>query len=102
VSAAKRANRELGYVYKIIDYMCRYRAHIGDDENLSIDSAKSFIELSEEKGHGLSKISKIWEKYKNAAPYIFASYPFFRRGLQNTITPEEVMDWLEKFPTNGV
>ena len=75
-------------------------SQLGDDENFSIESAKVFIENSEERGYGVSKISKIWEKYKSAAPYIFASYPFFRHGLQNAFTPEEIMDWLENFTSN--
>jgi hypothetical protein len=99
-SAQAKSERELRYVYKIVDYLCRYKAHVGDDEKFNIESAKSFIELSEGEGYGVSKISKIWEKYKNAAPYILGSYPFFRRGLQNSITPKEVMDWLEKFTSD--
>jgi hypothetical protein len=97
---AQQASKELVYVYKIVDYMCRYKAHIGDDEKFNIESAKVFVELSEEGGFGLSKISKIWETYKNAAPYIFAVYPFLRRGFQNANTPEEVMNWLQKFASD--
>jgi hypothetical protein len=97
VSSAKGANNDLRYVYKVVDYMCRYKQYGGDKLNCNIESAKSFIELSEGNGYSRRNISTCWEKYKKAAPYIFASYQLFSRGLQKTITPDEVMDWLEKF-----
>jgi hypothetical protein len=98
VSSARKANRELGYVYRIVDYMCRYKRYGDGEVKFNIESAKTFVQKweHEEKIYSASKISKIWEKYKNAAPYIFALYPFFWRGLQRAITPDEVMDWLEK------
>jgi hypothetical protein len=48
----------------------------------------------------MSKISKIWERYKNAAPYIFASYRFFSFHLRGKIAPDKVIDWLEKFSSD--
>jgi hypothetical protein len=97
---ARQANRELKYVYMIVDYMCRYKKHGRDEEKFNIESAKFFIELSEEAGHGISKISKIWEKYKNAAPYIYATRRFLSFRPQGAILPNEVMDWFERFTSD--
>ena len=82
----KKANRELGYVYRIVDFICRYNKWSGaaeNDPNLTIESAKSFVEKWGHEGdasYGISKIAKIWEKYKSSAPYISQSIGFFRFG----------------------
>ena len=84
----KDANRQLGYVYRIVDFMCRYSKRSGAaeyDPNFTIESAKSFVQLwahEGKAGYQNSKIAKIWERYKNAAPYIFAIYRFFSFRLK--------------------
>jgi hypothetical protein len=98
----KDASGELGYVYRIVDFMCRYKKHSGaaeNDPNFTIESAKSFVEKYPTKGYGLSKISKIWERYRNAAPYIFAIYRFFRffSIRFERASTDEIICWLEKF-----
>jgi hypothetical protein len=40
LSNAKRVNRELGYVYRIVLFLCRYKKHIGGDGKFDIDTAK--------------------------------------------------------------
>jgi hypothetical protein len=98
-----QANRELGYIYRIVDYMCRYNKYDDTKVKFDIESAKSFVELFAHEGqatYGMSKISKIWETYKNAAPYIFASYRFFSFQLRGKIAPDKVIDWLEKFTSD--
>jgi hypothetical protein len=102
----KRANRELGYVYRIVDFMCRYNKRpeaAENDPNFTIESAKSFVELcahEENATFGISKIAKIWEQYKNAAPYIFAVYRFFSLRLKKAKSIDEIVDWLERFVSN--
>jgi hypothetical protein len=99
----REANRELGYIYRIVDYMCRYDRYVDVKIKFDIESAKSFVELCAHEGkttYGMSMISKIWEKYKNAAPYIFASYRFFSFRLRGKIAPDKVIDWLEKFTSD--
>jgi hypothetical protein len=99
----KRANRELGYVYRIVDFMCRYSKRseaAKNDPHFTIESAKSFVEQYATEGYGLSKISKIWERYKNAAPYIFAVYTFFSFRLEKAKSIDEIVDWLEKFASD--
>jgi hypothetical protein len=100
---AKDANRQLGYVYRIVDSMCRYSKRSGateNDPNFTIESAKSFVERYATKGYGPSKISKIWERYRNAAPYIFAVYRFFSFRLEKAKSIDEIVDWLEKFASD--
>jgi hypothetical protein len=103
LSDARKAIRDLRYIYMIVKYMCRYGKHGDDKLKFNIESAKTFVEKWEPEGdktYKSSAISKIWERYKNAAPYIFASYPFLQRGFQKGITPDEVMDWVEKFTSD--
>ena len=94
----KHGNRELGYVYRIVDFMCRYsqRPEVAeDDPNFTIESAKSFVDLWAHEGkatYGKSKIAKIWEQYKNAAPYIFAVYGFFSLRLNKAKSVDEIVD----------
>jgi hypothetical protein len=103
LAAAKRTNRELGYVYRIVLFLCRYKKHISDPAKFDIETAKHFVAKNMHDGdrtYGLSKISKIWEKYKQAAPYIFALYPYFSAALERTNSPSEVVDFLEKLSSN--
>ena len=91
LSQAKRANRELGYVYRIVLFLCRYKRYIRDDARFDIDSAKRFVEMvahEDRDTYGLSKISKIWEQYKQAAPYIFAFYRIFLVAAYQSKSPE--------------
>jgi hypothetical protein len=99
LSRAQKANRELQCVFRIVDYMCRYACWRGEhknDPNFTIQSAKYFVEkFYQEEGMGESKISKIWEKYKQAAPYIFAA-DMFVVHLVNISTIQELIDALQK------
>jgi hypothetical protein len=103
IADARQLKRELLYVYRIVDYLCRYDRHIGDNANFNIESGKTFVQKMEpedDETYGPSKISKIWETYKNAAPYIFAFYRFLSSGLQKAITPDNVIDWIDKFTSD--
>jgi hypothetical protein len=101
-----RASRQLGYVYRIVDFMCRYKKHSGaaeNDPNLTIESAKSFIALWAHEGdatYEVSNIGRIWEKYNKAAPYIFAVYRFLSFRLDKAKSIDEIVDWLEKFASD--
>jgi len=80
--------------------MCRYHKYLPDGDKFQIESAKLFVEQNFLKGsYGESKISKIWEKYRRAAPYIFASYPMVR-ALSRMETVEEVVDGLKRVTSN--
>jgi hypothetical protein len=72
---AKHVNRHLGCVYRITAFLCRYKKHFGEDDKFNIETAKIFVELDKREGDKTvtnSSISKIWEGYRLAAPYIFA------------------------------
>jgi hypothetical protein len=62
-------------VYRITAFLCRYKKHFGEDDKFNIETAKIFVELDKREGDKTvtnSSISKIWEGYRLAAPYIFA------------------------------
>lgn len=103
--AARDAERELHYVYWIVDYLCRYKKCSDVENKLDIETAKQFIEQCAREGdksYGKSKIEKIWLKYKDSAPYIFAFYPFLSCGLKRKATsPDQVMHFIEKLASNG-
>ncbi len=102
---AREAERELHYVYWIVDYLCRYKKYIGDEGKFDIETAKLFIRDSAPEGkvtYKKSTIEKIWLKYKDSAPYIFAFYPFLSRGLKRKATsPDQVMNFIEKLVSKG-
>jgi hypothetical protein len=57
----KDANRELGYVYRIVDFMCRYsqRPKVAEnDPNFTIESAKSFVEFCGHEGKAIMEKAK--------------------------------------------
>jgi len=95
---AQRAERELHYVYWIVDYLCRYQKYVGGTQKFDIETAKQFLTQCAPAGtYSKSKIEKIWLNYKDSAPYIFAFYPFLSRPLkQEPGSPEKVLYFIEK------
>jgi hypothetical protein len=55
---ARQSERELRYVYWIVDYLCRCKKCLSDDEKLNIEAAKEFIL----KSHALLRENAIMEK----------------------------------------
>jgi hypothetical protein len=97
---AKGSAIKLQYVYLIAQFMCRYRKYLPEGDKFQIESAKLFVEQNFLKGsYGASKISKIWERYKCAAPYIFATYSMVR-ALSRMKTVEEVVEGLKRVTSN--
>jgi hypothetical protein len=98
---AKKSAEKLQYVYLITQFMCRYKKYMPDGDKFQIESAKLFVEQNfpKEKTYGASTISKIWEQYKPAAPYIFASYSMVR-ALTRMKTAEEVVEGLRWVTSN--
>jgi hypothetical protein len=103
LSRIRKAQRELKYVYRIVDFLLRCRAHSPKETAGDVEAAKYFLTRSmrdEKKPYSLSKIEKIWLKYKNAAPYIYAFYePLLTRVDSNT-TPAQALTELEKYALN--
>jgi hypothetical protein len=97
---AKGSAINLQHVYLIAQFMCRYRKYLPDGDKFQIESAKLFVEQNYLKGsYGASQISKIWERYKCAAPYIFATYSMVR-ALSRMKTVEEVVEGLKRVTSN--
>jgi hypothetical protein len=103
IDELKRSVVELEYVYSIVDYLCRYKDYDGDAVWFNIETAKDFVRLSIKKdlvkvkrAYGDSKISKIWERYSAAAPYIYGLYPLFSRLIRNLISTQNAVTLLEK------
>jgi hypothetical protein len=69
-----------------------------------LETAKHFIAQYAPKGKtsmGVSKIEKIWLKYKDAAPYIYAFYPIVSRALKrDTKYPENILLFLQALSGN--
>lgn len=92
------AESDLRYIYLIVEYLCRCKQY-GYEHKADIETAKQFISQCAHEGndtYGVSKIEKLWLKYKDSAPYIFSFYRFISRGLgRKAKQPEEVLSFLE-------
>lgn len=76
----KKVEVETQFVFQVVDYLCRVEADGSlDKQKFTINFAKHFVEKMQkpapgQKPYGLSKISKIWEKYAPSAQMIYATY----------------------------
>jgi len=98
LSRAKKAAKEIEYVYKIMDFLCRYKESGLDDSKSNIQCAKYFVEKTHLEGpaYKQSKIEKIWLKYKASAPYIFAFYETLVRRLAQSRNVADAIDIIEQ------
>jgi hypothetical protein len=89
---------ELEYVHAIVKYLLRHNTFPDPRDRFTIEDAKDFVCQSHKINphYDLSKISKIWEKHRFSAPYIFALFeePSFRF---KPIKTNKVLDWIERF-----
>jgi hypothetical protein len=100
---AREAHRDLRLVCDLVSFLCIHppcSAQCG-----SLDAAKWF--LSKESKRPTSEVSfseldKIWNSYKDAAPYIFVFFPWLDKALvrQPNPSPTEFMAHLLKIATN--
>jgi hypothetical protein len=94
------ALKDLDYVHKITSYICRYNKYAANHSNvaaqnkLTLGYAKCFVE-NQCAGFRLSKISKIWERNNQAAPYIFAFYPVFSEITAQAHSIYDLVDGLD-------
>jgi hypothetical protein len=97
----RRMDVTLRYVVEIIRYLVRWQRHHGGAKHATIEDAKAFVRLSQrELGLGkykASKISKIWEDFKPAAPYLFALFEERSFVPTRAKNPDSVLDWLAAF-----
>lgn len=71
-------------------YLCRYKISGADATRLTVEHAKVFVA----KNHNETQrsMSTRWERNKQAAPYIFAFYPFISETLTRAQTVDELVD----------
>lgn len=103
LSRAKRAKKDLGYVYQIVTFLCRYEAQHGNDNRFNLDHAKYFVEKNMHEDDATfkkSKINKLWDKYKQASPYIFAFYRPLLSRLPKAKTANQVFELLDHAASN--
>jgi hypothetical protein len=97
---------DLHYVYQLVRYMCRCEQdHCRTAQQKRIGAAK-FV-LSKQSNSTLiygsvSEIDKIWSMYKDAAPYIFAFFPYLQKsfGKDNRPSPDQFMRFVKALARN--
>ena len=96
MSALRKAERDLSWIHGITLYMLRYKRHVSDDEKLKIEFAKQFVFLSHDQKPGsVRNLSKVWETYKQAAPYVFALFELFQKARPHLNTMDDFAEFLE-------
>jgi len=72
----KNKRRDLTFVYHIMDFLVRATLS-GREDICKVKIARFFVEKLKpmEEQLGASKILKVWDWYRTAAPYIYAFYP---------------------------
>ena len=122
--ARNKAAKDLGYVHRIMSYLCRYTRHVtdhsdvADGSKLTLEYAKRFVakqgrefessetnKISEtnkqsEQGYKITKIGEIWETNKQAAPHVFAFNAVFADILAPARSIDQLVDGLEHLAEN--
>jgi hypothetical protein len=99
LSWMRRSTAQLEYVYKIVEYLCRYQRANRDARKFTIECAKLFIEVTDKK---LTKrtLGKYWETNKQAAPHIFAFYQFCVSAVEQAASIDQFVEALEQLAEN--
>jgi len=103
LSQAARKLRELGYVYQLIDFLCRYKDNNPDPSKFDITGAIYFVAKQmheDDKTYGESGIEKIWHKYKDAAPYIYSFYECLSSRLADAISINETKQCIKNLASD--
>jgi hypothetical protein len=90
-----KSNDDLRYVREIVLYLCRYKESGGDDARFTVEHAKVFV--AQHHNQTRRSMSTIWETNKQAAPYIFALYPFISETLTKAEAVDELVDLIGEF-----
>jgi hypothetical protein len=97
----RRMDVKLRCVVEIIRYLVRCQCYQCDKKHATIKYAQIFvIESQVQLGlgpNGFSKISKIWEDFKQVAPYLFALFEERSFRPYNARNLDAVLDWLSAF-----
>jgi hypothetical protein len=103
LSQAARKIRELGYIYRLIDFLCRYQDNNPDLSKFDITAAIYFVakqEHEDDKTYGVSRIEKIWLKYKDAAPYVYSFYECLSSRLAGAISINEAIKCIKNLASD--
>jgi hypothetical protein len=78
----KKRRRDLMFVYHVMDFLVRASLSGREDDVCKVKIARYFAEKIEPMGEQLSasKVEKVWNQYRAAAPYIYAFYPRLYRA----------------------
>ena len=99
LSKMKASTTQLMYVHKIVDYLCRCQKVGITQSKCNIECAKKFIQKIDEELTART-LGKYWEKSKQAAPYVFAFYPFLASALDRATSIHQFVDALEQLAKN--
>jgi hypothetical protein len=98
----KKATTQLAYVHQIVNYLCRYENFGMAPSKFNIECAKKFVQKTDKGPQPGTKqleprtIGKYWETNKQAAPYIFAFYPFLASSVERAASFDQFVDTLEQ------
>jgi hypothetical protein len=95
----KKMDQRLKYVVGITSYLVRCAVHPDKTNPETIGAAKAFV-CKWEDDAGLSKIEKIWEDFKLAAPYIYALHLERSFRPHKAERPADVLKWTLAFIKN--
>jgi hypothetical protein len=97
----RKTDVQARYVSEIVRYLVRCQAEPGGTKHATIDNAKEFVgKLGSELGlvpYKIRTITKFWETFAPAAPYIFALYQEPRFSPSSAKDPSFVLNWLTAF-----
>jgi hypothetical protein len=94
--------RQFGYVYRIVDYLCRYRKFLPDGDKFNVGTALQFVfqvAHEEDRTYELRNIQEIWWQTRDAAPYIYAFYRYVVKGRRK-VPFETILDFLMTMASN--
>jgi len=99
--AIRKTDAQTRYVFEIVRYLVLCQAEPDGTRRATLDNAKKFVaELGPKLGlapYGLSAISKFWETFAPAAPYIFSFYQEATFSPSSAKDPALVLNWLAAF-----
>ena len=95
LSRMRRSTNQLIYVHRIVDYLCRHQKFNMTQSKFNIECAKKFIWKMGETPEPRT-LGKYWETNKQAAPYIFAFYPFLASAVAQSSSIDQFVNSLEQ------
>jgi hypothetical protein len=95
----KKSIRQVFYVHRVVEYLCRCAKSDVEETKRTIQRAKMFVEKIDKKTK-LRTLGKYWETNKQAAPYIFAFYQLCISVLEQSASIDQFIDLLKQLAKN--